>query len=810
MANVNQMLRKFQFAASIIGLTMGLGMGISGPSFAQTIPLSSSPLQTATTTAVLPNVMFMLDDSGSMAWDYMPDPAANFSGKYGFNSSQCNGMAYNPNINYTPPVTSTGATLNSATPTTFTAAYLNGYNTGLGTVNLNTQFTGGSGSGSSGEVLAPGPAFYYTYSGTQTLPVQQNYFNTNGTFYKECNSNIGSAPGNAVFSKTTLSSTVTTTITVNSNITTITVGGSGSSSVSGITVGGVQILSATTTTTASTSTLAAEITAYINLCTYTTSGHCVTAGGTGYSAVNVPGSNVVTLYGPADNITPVITKSGSMTVTTPGFPDLLSTQVTSIKVNGTNILSGSTTTSSISSTVADNIVAKVSAVGYSATAIGTTNVVTLTGPASAAGYTPIITACSTQAPISCYTTPAAPSAGVLGVSANPFPSINTAQLQNFANWYSYYSHRMISMKTVAGQAFAPINSSYRVGFMTMNNNVPPDFVNILPFNAAQKATWYSTFYAAIPSNGTPLRDALSHVGQLYAHKIGSLTKYTSTITVTCSNGASSGTCPATDYDIVDGITVWPTTGTLNDSVSGSLIDSGTSANCPADPVAPPLCSSAPNLAASIANAINAMVVSDYGATVSGNVVTIYGPAPALGIAPHFVDSSPMVQVATAFTSTTTTDTLNGVVPLDPVQYSCQENFVILDTDGYWNTGSTWDMNNTANGIGNADGTASYTVAATAQTWGPEPRPMLDATNTSNTLADVAEYYYQTDLRDPGWGNQFGAPITTVNAGSFVVGQHYSITSVGTTNFTAIGAGSNTIGIIFTATGAGWERVLRAW
>jgi len=40
------------------------------------------------------------------------------------------------------------------------------------------------------------------------------------------------------------------------------------------------------------------------------------------------------------------------------------------------------------------------------------------------------------------------------------------------------------------------------------------------------------------------------------------------------------------------------------------------------------------------------------------------------------------------------------------------------------------------------------------------------------------------------------------AGSFAVGMRYTIVSVGTTSFTSIGAASNTVGVIFTATGAG--------
>lgn len=40
------------------------------------------------------------------------------------------------------------------------------------------------------------------------------------------------------------------------------------------------------------------------------------------------------------------------------------------------------------------------------------------------------------------------------------------------------------------------------------------------------------------------------------------------------------------------------------------------------------------------------------------------------------------------------------------------------------------------------------------------------------------------------------------AGAFVVGKSYSITAIGTTNFTLIGAAANTVGLIFTATGVG--------
>ena len=44
--------------------------------------------------------------------------------------------------------------------------------------------------------------------------------------------------------------------------------------------------------------------------------------------------------------------------------------------------------------------------------------------------------------------------------------------------------------------------------------------------------------------------------------------------------------------------------------------------------------------------------------------------------------------------------------------------------------------------------------------------------------------------------------TNVSAGSFVSGTVYTIKTVGTTDFTLIGAPSNTVGVTFTATGVG--------
>ncbi|WP_330948027.1 PilC/PilY family type IV pilus protein [Thermomonas sp. LB-4] len=73
------------------------------------------------------------------------------------------------------------------------------------------------------------------------------------------------------------------------------------------------------------------------------------------------------------------------------------------------------------------------------------------------------------------------------------------------------------------------------------------------------------------------------------------------------------------------------------------------------------------------------------------------------------------------------------------QYSCRQNFSILTTDGYWNgAGSS---------VGNADNTAGSKITGSkGETYQYSPvAPYAGA--DSNTLADVAMYYWKNDLRD---------------------------------------------------------------
>lgn len=197
------------------------------------------------------------------------------------------------------------------------------------------------------------------------------------------------------------------------------------------------------------------------------------------------------------------------------------------------------------------------------------------------------------------------------------------ELQNFANWYSYYRTRMAMMKSSISHAFKDVSDSkpgagFRVGLITLGggssvntsciyNNRARE-IEISDFSVTNKNAFYTNLFGIVPCYNTPTRGALARAGQIFAGK-------------------------------------------------GSY---------------------------------------------------------------------------------------------DPIQYSCQQNFSFLSTDGYWNTADE----NSAYGphredkttdVGNCDAKTSSTDADSACF--PNDRDdIIDRLNKSNTLADVALYYYKKDLR----------------------------------------------------------------
>lgn len=157
---------------------------VSFASVAGTVSLATSPLASSSNTSVQPNIMFILDNSGSMDRDYMPDEAYSFNGDYGHKSSHCNGVAYDPTINYSPPIKADKTYYPNAS---FTNAWYNGYKTSDGTKNLNNSY-------------------YYEYTGSVTT---KDYANTGSTFFTQCNTSEGSAT--SVFVKHTLTTASSST-----------------------------------------------------------------------------------------------------------------------------------------------------------------------------------------------------------------------------------------------------------------------------------------------------------------------------------------------------------------------------------------------------------------------------------------------------------------------------------------------------------------------------------------------------------------------------------------------------------------------
>ncbi|MBN8921948.1 MAG: pilus assembly protein PilY [Rhodanobacter sp. 68-29] len=123
------------FATSLLVYAAGIG-----PAMAATVTVDQSPL--IIQRSLPPNVVLMLDDSGSMAWDYMPDWSylSNNSSDDSVRNASINGTYYNPSVTYTPPPKADGTSYPASAG--LTSAYSDGF-AGTGATDI-TRFTGGN------------------------------------------------------------------------------------------------------------------------------------------------------------------------------------------------------------------------------------------------------------------------------------------------------------------------------------------------------------------------------------------------------------------------------------------------------------------------------------------------------------------------------------------------------------------------------------------------------------------------------------------------------------------------------------------
>lgn len=91
----------------------------------------------------------------------------------------------------------------------------------------------------------------------------------------------------------------------------------------------------------------------------------------------------------------------------------------------------------------------------------------------------------------------------------------TTERQSFANWYSFYRRRELTATAAISRVISNI-TQMRVGIKSINNKIHQPVVDVKVGASDQTATLYSTLYALnITAMGTPLRLGLKSVGQYF-------------------------------------------------------------------------------------------------------------------------------------------------------------------------------------------------------------------------------------------------------------------------------------------------------
>lgn len=101
----------------------------------------------------------------------------------------------------------------------------------------------------------------------------------------------------------------------------------------------------------------------------------------------------------------------------------------------------------------------------------------------------------------------------------PFGRTMAQEVQNYANWFSYYRLRANMAKAAASQVFADLSEDFRVGYNTIWNRQDyriPVATNEGRFSGANKQNWFTNLFATGAGSNTPLRQALDRAGQYFS------------------------------------------------------------------------------------------------------------------------------------------------------------------------------------------------------------------------------------------------------------------------------------------------------
>lgn len=420
------------------------------------VEIAETPLVNSGTSDVLPNIMFVLDNSGSMEWDYTPDWAST-STRWLERNGTYNTQYYNPSISYLPAVKFDGVSMgNQGSPWT--------------SVKNDVTDTGSTKGGTTNLV---GNAEYYLYLPGEYCTTQAL---TSCIISKEptathkfpapirwCNSTAAATAreltGTQACQSTNTSPTAGFTTQRQPRSTyRLTFSVSGSTTVSSVKINNIEILKSSVSANGS-NNIAQEV--YDNLCrSGNTGGQCQLT----------------------NNIQ--VSRSGSQ-INFRSFAGEPINPATPIQVT----LSNGSATGTVIAPHANDV------------------------PGSLA-YVDIVSSVNNY-PLPGETTKAVDRTDCTGTVCT-----YAEEMTNYANWYTYYRTRMQAMKTAASIAFKGIDNRYRVGFITISNqsnNYLP-IAKFESGSTGQKSKWYKQLYATEGSGGTPLRSALSVVGRIYAGK----------------------------------------------------------------------------------------------------------------------------------------------------------------------------------------------------------------------------------------------------------------------------------------------------
>lgn len=225
---LKNILKKQTLPAAIAFLCLANPFPITFAAAPATLNLSQTPLFLG---GADPNITFILDASGSMSWSYMPDNigrrALNASDatlntitsdsayscltsgwKKGLTSSAYNKLYYDPATTYSPPLKADGTSMPNAS---YTGAWLDGFTTSSGTLDLSKQYQATWGHPTNKSASDEGSKCVYVDSAVtgSGASVRAAYYNsltgTAGCTTASINTNLA-PPADSCFTTNTISS----------------------------------------------------------------------------------------------------------------------------------------------------------------------------------------------------------------------------------------------------------------------------------------------------------------------------------------------------------------------------------------------------------------------------------------------------------------------------------------------------------------------------------------------------------------------------------------------------------------------------